>query len=1078
MAVLEALEVSPPFMQLALQTSGKLQVVGKYSDGSLSDLTGSVVWSSGDSAIAEVTGGVVRALTPGNATITAQLGQVRGEAHVLVSNAGVEQILVEPGMATTNVSGTVSFSATAALSDGTTQDLTDTVTWSTSDPGIADVSAEGVATALAPGECRIQASMATLVGKATLTVTASELISIDLTPSNPIFGVGINTNFTATGSFADGTIADVTTSVSWASSALDTLLVDQQGLATSLAAGTSIVSATIGPITGSTTVTVIESTLSAIRIEPSTLALALGGTQQLAAIGEYEDGTAVDLTQSVTWSSDNPAVVFVSNAYGFQGLITGLAGGAATISAQLGSISGSASIVVFTAELTRITLSPDNPGAPLGTMIRFEAQGTYSDGRQALIANQVTWSSDAPDVASVSNAGGKEGQATAVTVGETFIRAALDGVEGSTLMTVTAATLQSIQVTPADQTLDLGLKEFYTATGTYSDGTTLDLTSTVVWSVAEMTVAAISNAAGAQGLLTALDTGTTQVEATLGAVSGSTSLTVISAEITEVKVSPIQLSLAAGQFVQFTAMAIFSNGTSQNVTTQAQWSSSDSGVADFASGPGGTWLGRVETLAPGQTVITADYKGHTGSGTITVTNAVVTSIAVAPINPTLPLGAARRFLATAIFSDNTSKDVTTQATWTSSDPAVAEVTSSSGKDAKINGRVKALSPGQATITASYQGVSGTSLVTVSSAELVSITVYPVGLTVPVGSTGRLTATAILSDNTSINITNQATWTSSDPSVAQVITSSGKGNLPGQAVALSPGTVTIMASLKGITGSAEFTVTDAVVEEIQIWPAQPQVAQGIPVKFSAVAIFSDSTTRTVTNQATWISSDPSVVTVSTTLLNRGLAVTLAPGTVTISATYQGVTGETTLTVTGAQLTTIQITPFSPTLPVGFITRFQATGIYADNTTQDLTGLVTWLTSDPAVAVVSNAPFSKGRVTPLAAGLVTISAAYAGVTGENSVTVTSAALESLEISPADAMISVGEFVPFTATGAFSDGSTLNVTGYVTWLSSAPLVADISNATGSRGQAKGLSPGGVTITAIRGAITGEASLTVLPE
>lgn len=74
-------------------------------------------------------------------------------------------------------------------------------------------------------------------------------------------------------------------------------------------------------------------------------------------------------------------------------------------------------------------------------------------------------------------------------------------------------------------------------------------------------------------------------------------------------------------------------------------------------------------------------------------------------------------------------------------------------------------------------------------------------------------------------------------------------------------------------------------------------------------------------------------------------------------------------------------------------------------------------------------------------------------------------------------VGAQIAFTATGTFSDSSTLNVTGYCTWLSNAPATGDVSNAAGSQGIATGISAAAapVTITAIRGMVSGAAQLTV---
>jgi hypothetical protein len=133
------------------------------------------------------------------------------------------------------------------------------------------------------------------------------------------------------------------------------------------------------------------------------------------------------------------------------------------------------------------------------------------------------------------------------------------------------------------------------------------------------------------------------------------------------------------------------------------------------------------------------------------------------------------------------------------------------------------------------------------------------------------------------------------------------------------------------------------------------------------------------------------------------------------------------------------------------------------------------SAPNVAQVSDTNPTKGRLQALAAGGATVSATYQGVSGADQVIVTAAALTQIAVSPASAKIAVGALQQFTALGTFADGTQFDVTDFVTWFSTAPSVAAISNAAGSRGQAKGLAPGATTVSAVRGNVTGTAALTV---
>src|SRR5439155_533891 len=163
----------------------------------------------------------------------------------------------------------------------------------------------------------------------------------------------------------------------------------------------------------------------------------------------------------------------------------------------------------------------------------------------------------------------------------------------------------SIAVAPAAATTTVGLRSSYTATGTYSNGITADLTTQVTWATGAAATATISNVAGAEGQLLARAVGTTSVTATLGTVSGSTTVT------ESISVTPVAPLLPIGTVVAFTAEAIFSDGTSQNVTANATWVSSAPAVLAVTSAGGAR--GRGTALAVGSATVTATFMGLSGS---------------------------------------------------------------------------------------------------------------------------------------------------------------------------------------------------------------------------------------------------------------------------------------------------------------------------------------------------------------------------------------------------------------------------------------------------------------------------------
>jgi len=129
-------------------------------------------------------------------------------------------------------------------------------------------------------------------------------------------------------------------------------------------------------------------------------------------------------------------------------------------------------------------------------------------------------------VATISNAAGSEGEATSVTAGSTTITASLSGKSANTTLTVTSATLTSIDVLPLNRNAAIGQKVQYSATGHFTSGPNQNLTTQVAWQSSNVGVAIIATTAP-KGEATAVGNGTTTISALLsGVVTGSTSLIV------------------------------------------------------------------------------------------------------------------------------------------------------------------------------------------------------------------------------------------------------------------------------------------------------------------------------------------------------------------------------------------------------------------------------------------------------------------------------------------------------------------------------------------------------------------------
>lgn len=426
--------------------------------------------------------------------------------------------------------------------------------------------------------------------------------------------------------------------------------------------------------------------------------------------------------------------------------------------------------------------------------------------------------------------------------------------------------------------------------------------------------------------------------------------------VTALKISPASETLAIGNTAQFTATATLSQGkhpnSTQDMTSSVSWKSSNPGVATISDS------GLATAVAPGTTIITASTAGFPGTisdtASVTVTspsggggtNPDLISLSLIPNSQTATaVNETTQFLAIGTYAGNpgTTVDLTGQSTWSSSDSKIATVSST--------GLVTALSQGTTTITAIATNPAGgvvtgsaTFTVTVASVSqsLQSLSIIPTSQAVlSLGETSQFIAIGSYggSPATTVNLTNQVTWGSSDTNVATidsagVITATGAGTTTVTAIATDPNTGNV------VTGTATFTVTIPASTEpllsLTIIPGSQSVDTVDETgQFIAIGTFSSAPfTRDVTSDPnlTWTSSDPKVATINaaglTTGLNKGsTAITaiytepdgsLITGAASFSETLSGGGG------VGTQLATLTIVPTGASASLGDVVSTDSAG----------------------------------------------------------------------------------------------------------------------------------------------------------
>ena len=722
-----SISIAPPTPNVAVGVSTQFSATGLYSDGSKKNISTQVTWASSTAPVASISAsGLSKALSVGTSSISATVGAVFGRVTLTVSPAMLASVQVTPTAPSIAVGSTQQFSAAGIYTDGTTQDLTASATWTSTQTGVATISntagSNGLATPLAPGTTTITATFNGVTGSTDATITGAALVSIAVTPPTATLAKGVTQALVATGTYSDNTTQDLTAVATWTSSDPTIVSVAANGtgeLATAVAPGMATITATMGAITGTSSVTVTAAALVSIGIAPPAPSIGVGANQQFTAMGTYTDGSTQSITALVTWASSNVAVATISNAANFDGLAHAVSVGNTMISATLGAVTASTTFTVTAATLVSIGVTPAAPTIAKGSTQQFVATGVYTDNSMQVLTNTATWASSVPAVATISNSA-PFGLATGLTAGATVITATVGAVVSTPVtLTVTPATLVSIAITPVNPSIAKGLTQQFSAIGTYSDATTQDVTATATWTSATPATATISNLAGSNGLATSVAPGTTVIRAASGAVtSNAQTLTVTAAALVSIAVTPAAPSIAKGTVQQFVATGTYTDATTQVLTTTATWASATVATATISNTAPNK--GKATSVAVGTTVITAAQGGITSPGvTLTVTPADLVSIAVTPAAPHIFVNNTLQFTATGTYTDATTQVLTTTTTWASATMATATISNAAG----TNGLATALAVGTTSITAASTAMSGAVITSPAVTLTVSATEY-------------------------------------------------------------------------------------------------------------------------------------------------------------------------------------------------------------------------------------------------------------------------------------------------------------------------------------------------------------------
>lgn len=1034
------------------------------------------------------------------------------------TNYGLDSISIVPATATVNVGGTVQLDVTGKYGPhggNHSGDVTSTATFASANTAVATVTSSGLVTGIADGTTTITATAGGYGGgitaQATITVTGSPAepaAKVAITPSTlTVAAPGLTGQFQAMATSTAGAQTDVTQSATWTSSNANVASINASGLATAIAQGTTTITATAtnpdGTKASSTaTFTVTSSTpepIIGLQILPGTVTVASPGqsSQLLAMATAGGTGNQFDVTSKVKWTSANTSVATISAS----GVATATGQGTATITAVAtnpdGSvITGSATFTVSSTTnepVAKIQINPTTViAAQPGTFAQFQAIGFSSAGVQTDITKAVKWTSALTQVATIN----ANGQAVAVGKGATTIIATATNPDGSVAtgmatLTVTDAApepVASLAITPSTVTVAVpGQSAQLLAIGTSGTGVQSNVTGSAVWTSSNTNVATV----GKSGMVTATGPGTATITAiatnpdgTVAMASATFTVTgtaVVYEPIGKLSINPSAITVAQpGATGQFQALATSTTGVMTDVSGSVKWTSTIASVATIgptglatATGVGTTTIVATATNPDGSQAVSTATLTVTGQQSEPVAALTLTPNSVSVASP----GATIQLIAIGTSGAGSESNISNSVAWSSSNAVVATVSTT--------GLVTATGQGTTTVTAiatnpddTIAMASATFTVTGTAAEpYAKIQINPSTITASQpGVTGQFQAIATSSAGVQTDITDSATWTTSNPSVATI-------SPLGLATAKTQGTTTIVATATNPDGStavstATFTVTGATPEPITSLTISPNaVTLAVPGQTSqlfAIATNGSGNQINASAEVSWTSSNSDVATVSAS----GLVTSTGQGTTTITALY--VNPDSTLSmanatvsvsgVNGEPLLSIALTPPSATVAYpGQAVQFTAIGTYSQSSstpgTRNLTDTATWISSNPSVAKVS----TSGLVTATGVGTCVISALSSNP--DNSVVIASATftvenatgepITALEIAPASQSVAVGQTAQLLAFGTVN-GSTLkeDLTSApgISWVVSVPSVASVS----AKGVVTALAQGPTTVTA----------------
>jgi uncharacterized protein (TIGR03382 family) len=605
-------------------------------------------------------------------------------------------------------------------------------------------------------------------------------------------------------------------------------------------------------------------------------------------------------------------------------------------------------------------------------------------------------------------------------------------------------TVDHLVISPVSATLTAGATFTFSATA-FDVANNPVPTATITWTA--LPAAGVINASGVLTASCTPGSVTGGVTATSAGRSASANVSITTAPIASLVVSPANVNVRSQQNQQFTvtALDVCNNPVASPAVT---WVAT--GSAGIIDTTGQYTAGCTRGAFPNSIVATAG--SVTGRASVMVDPGVLSAVSLSPSAATLAVNSSRQFTGSA--ADGCGNPLTSTLTYATTVP---------GGNVSTSGLFTAgATPGTfnngLTASASEGAInrSASANLTITGGAIATVTVMPSTATLATGGTTNFMAIAL--DSLGNMVAGTPTWT--------VVAGGGSitsgGTFTAGAVA-GTFTNTVQASISGVSGFATVIVQPGAVTRVLVAPMSVTLAPTGTTTFTAQAL--DANNNTVTAAVTWSASASSGTITQGGVFTAGTMSGNYPAAIT--ATVNGISGTANVSINAGALAQLTITPSVATTQAGGTVGFAATGRDGNNNTIAVTP--TWSVVSGGGTISPSGVFSAGTMTGTFSN--TVRAESNGVTAFATVTVSPGPLARLELTPSFATLDPGAMQQFTGAGKDAFGNA--VAANITWSSNANAGSITAGGLFTAGTLPGDFMDGVTATA--GNVTATASIRV---